>query len=267
MSSHMRTSVRMERRINRRQQGDLGEASALEWLASVGATVFFPFGHSPDCDLIAEARGRVLRIQVKASTQSVATPEGHPRRVVALSTQGGNRSWNRTVRKFDPSRFDYLFALTGDGRRWFIPSTEIEATSAISLGGPKYSQYEIEVGRPLDLLVYGERRSLRSSSPAGEYPRGQRTAAVNRQAQPSQVRLLPPPFRARPGFQPSIYDRKLSRGGEAVLNQKRRVTIPRQACVEAGLQDGDRVRARSEGDGRVVLERIEPPPTQAQFRR
>jgi len=45
------------------------------------------------------------------------------------------------------------------------------------------------------------------------------------------------------------------------------VTIPRQACVEAGLQDGDRVRARSEGDGRVVLERIEPPPTQAQFRR
>jgi antitoxin component of MazEF toxin-antitoxin module len=38
------------------------------------------------------------------------------------------------------------------------------------------------------------------------------------------------------------------------------VTIPRQACVEAGLQDGDRVRVRSDGDGRIVLERIEPPP-------
>jgi hypothetical protein len=37
------------------------------------------------------------------------------------------------------------------------------------------------------------------------------------------------------------------------------VTLPRQACVEASLQDGDRVRVRSEGDGRLVLERIEPP--------
>jgi bifunctional DNA-binding transcriptional regulator/antitoxin component of YhaV-PrlF toxin-antitoxin module len=52
----------------------------------------------------------------------------------------------------------------------------------------------------------------------------------------------------------------LGRGGQAILNQKRRVTLPRQACIEAGLQDGDRVRVRSDGDGRIVLERIEPPP-------
>jgi hypothetical protein len=37
------------------------------------------------------------------------------------------------------------------------------------------------------------------------------------------------------------------------------VTLPRQACVEAGLQDGDRVHVRSDGDGRLVVERIEPP--------
>jgi hypothetical protein len=37
------------------------------------------------------------------------------------------------------------------------------------------------------------------------------------------------------------------------------VTIPRHACIEAGLQDGDRLRVRSNGDGRVLLERIEPP--------
>jgi hypothetical protein len=37
------------------------------------------------------------------------------------------------------------------------------------------------------------------------------------------------------------------------------VTLPRQACIEAALQDGDRVRVRSDGDGRLVLERIEPP--------
>jgi PD-(D/E)XK endonuclease len=250
----------MERLINRRQQGDLGEASAIEWLASLGATVLIPLGHSPDFDLVADAGGRLLRIQVKSSTQRVRTANGHPRSVVALVTSGGNRSWNGVSKRLDPSRFDYLFALTGDGRRWFIPSTALEARNAISLGGPKYSEFEIDPGRPIERLVYGEPPVLESATPAGEYPRGQRTAAVNRQAQPSQVRLLPPPFRPRPGFQPSKYDRKAGRAGEAVLNQKRRVTLPRQACNEAGLQDGDRMRVRSDGDGRLVIERIEPPP-------
>ncbi len=250
----------MERRINRRQQGDLGEASAIEWLTSVGATVLLPVGHSPDFDLVAEANGRLLRIQVKTSTQSTLTPEGHPRSGVALATKGGNQSWNGVTRTLDPSRFDYLFVLTGDGRRWFIPSTDLEGRTAISLGGPKYSDYEIEPGRPIRQLVYHETPALESELLAGEYPSGQRMATVNRPAQPSQVRILPPPFRPRSGFQPSAYDRKLGRGGQAVVNGKRRVTLPRESCIEAGLQDGDRLHVRSEGDGRVVLERIEPPP-------
>jgi len=37
-----------ERLINCRQQGDLGEASAIEWLTRQGATVLVPLGHSPD---------------------------------------------------------------------------------------------------------------------------------------------------------------------------------------------------------------------------
>jgi hypothetical protein len=41
------------------------------------------------------------------------------------------------------------------------------------------------------------------------------------------------------------------------------VTLPRQVCIEASLQDSDRVRAHSDGDGRVVLERIEPSPDTA----
>jgi bifunctional DNA-binding transcriptional regulator/antitoxin component of YhaV-PrlF toxin-antitoxin module len=69
----------------------------------------------------------------------------------------------------------------------------------------------------------------------------------------------------RPGFQPSVYDRKLSRGGEAVINQNRRVTLPRQVCIESGLRDGDRLRVRSAGDGRLVIERFEPPPEGRDF--
>jgi hypothetical protein len=38
----------VDRLINRRQQGDLGEVSAIEWLTRQGATVSAPLGHSPD---------------------------------------------------------------------------------------------------------------------------------------------------------------------------------------------------------------------------
>jgi hypothetical protein len=226
----------------------------------VGATVLIPFGHSPDFDLVAEAHGRLLRFQVKTSTQWRPTAEGQQRSVVTLATKGGNQSWNGISKCLDPSRFEYLFVLTADGRRWFIPSTVVEAQTRITLGGPNYSEFEIEPGRPIRRLVYGEDPALESECRSGEYPRGQRTATVNRQAQPSQVRLLPPPFQPRSGFQPSKYDRKSSRAGQGVINQKRRVTLPRHACVEAELQDGDRVRVHCVGDGRLILERIEPPP-------
>lgn len=250
----------MERRINRRQQGDLGEASAIEWLTRAGALVLTPFGHSPDFDLVAYANGRLLRIQVKTSTQRVSTPHGHVRSAVALATSGGNQSWNGSRKKIDPACFDYLFALIGDGRRWFIPSAMLEARSSITLGGPKYSEFEVEPGGSIDDLVYAVNRPIESAAAAGEYPSGQRMATVNRPAMPSQVRILPPPFRPRPGFIPSKYERSRGRCGQAIINQKRRVTLPQTACIEAGLEEDDRLLVRSEGDGRVVLERIEPPP-------
>jgi PD-(D/E)XK endonuclease len=254
----------MDRRINRRQQGDLGEASAIEWLTSVGANVFIPIGHSPDFDLVAEAHGRLLRIQVKTSTHSVATPSGHVRHALALATRGGNQSWGGIIKRFDRSRYDYLFALTGEGRRWFIPSTALDARVSISLGGRKYSEFEIEPGRSINDLVYAVDPALESGPHSGEYRSGQTGRPVKALAQPSQVRILPPPFQPRPGFPESPYDRKLGSGGQAILNQRRRVTLPRQACVEAGLQDGDRVRVQSSGDGRILLERIQPPPEKSQ---
>jgi bifunctional DNA-binding transcriptional regulator/antitoxin component of YhaV-PrlF toxin-antitoxin module len=40
-----------------------------------------------------------------------------------------------------------------------------------------------------------------------------------------------------------------------VINQKRRVTLPGQAVIEAGLRNGDRVQVTAEGTGRVVIEK------------
>jgi bifunctional DNA-binding transcriptional regulator/antitoxin component of YhaV-PrlF toxin-antitoxin module len=45
-------------------------------------------------------------------------------------------------------------------------------------------------------------------------------------------------------------------GRSAKISSKHQVTVPLDAMREAGLETGDRVVARAEGPGRVVLERV-----------
>ena len=116
----------------------------MEWLASQGYAVFVPVGHSPDCDVIADRDGLLLRVQVKTTTRY-----RNRRWEVMLCTRGGNQSWNGTVKRFASARCDRLFVLVGDGRRWFIPSTAVAAGTAILLGGPKWAEHEIAGGRRL----------------------------------------------------------------------------------------------------------------------
>jgi hypothetical protein len=83
-------------------------------------------------------------VQVKTSTQLRKN-----RWEVAVCTRGGNRSWNGVVKYLDPTRYDRLFVLVGDGRRWFIPAPDVDGRAGLRLGGPKYECFEIEPGRPL----------------------------------------------------------------------------------------------------------------------
>jgi Holliday junction resolvase-like predicted endonuclease len=131
--------------LSPRRQGDLGELSAMEWLGSQGFNVWIPVGHSPDSDLIAEdADERLLRVQVKTTTLKV-----RERWAASVCTRGGNRSWNGIVKRFSATRCDWLFVLVGDGRRWFIPAKSVDGGTRLLLGGPKYSRFEIDSGRPL----------------------------------------------------------------------------------------------------------------------
>ncbi|MGH2865984.1 MAG: group I intron-associated PD-(D/E)XK endonuclease [Solirubrobacteraceae bacterium] len=139
-----------------RGQGDLGERSAMLWFGERGAGVFMPVFHSPDFDLIAEWGHGLVRVQVKTSTLFRSG-----RWAVAVCTRGGNRSWSGIVKRLDPSRYDQLFVLVGDGRRWLIPAAAIEAGIAVHLGGPKYSEYEIDPGHPLPAWM----SSLDSATP------------------------------------------------------------------------------------------------------
>jgi hypothetical protein len=176
----------METPFQPRRQGDLGEFSAIAWLLEHDYPVWMPLGHSPDYDLVTEIDGQLARVQVKTTRR-----RNKNRFHVMLCTKGGNQSWNGVVKHFSAARCDWLFVLVADGRRWFIPTSEIGGGTAIVLGGPKYAAYEVERGRPFE----GSDRVLAATligRPAG-FPSGQRDETVNLAAQPSQVRILPPP--------------------------------------------------------------------------
>jgi Holliday junction resolvase-like predicted endonuclease len=248
----------VDRLINRRQQGDLGEASAIEWLTRQGATVSAPLGHSPDYDLIAEIDDRLLRVQVKTSTCLELTLHREERWSVSISTNGGNQSWSGLTKRFDPAKADALFVLVGDGRRWLIPAAVVEGTHGVRLGGRRYSEFEIEQGAPIVPLVYGSeptdsriRHPTRGSAGVGEP--GRAVNPVPRLLSGFESLL---PHAPRPGAK-FKGERALGRSGQAIIREKRQMTLPAKPFSEAGLQIGDRLRFRADGDGRVVIERIE----------
>src|SRR5436190_13970786 len=154
------------RKLKPREQGDIGELSAMEWLASKGAHTYVPVGHSPDVDLVAEIDGVVFRVEVKTATHRIPSGKWD----VQIATRGGNQSWNGVAKYFDRARCDYLFVHVGDGRRWFIPSGAIDGRSGLTLGGPKYAEYEVETGRPLQPSSTDARLKCRAP---GEYRSGQ----------------------------------------------------------------------------------------------
>jgi PD-(D/E)XK nuclease superfamily protein len=236
-------------KLKPREHGDIGELSAMEWLASKGAHIYVPVGHSPDVDLIAEIDGIALRVEVKTGTYKCSEERWN----VSLSTKGGNQSWNRVTKYFDPARCDFLFVHVGDGRRWFIPSGAIDGRTALVLGGPKYADYEVEVGRPLAAIVEAAR--LNSGTEPGEYRSGQTGCAVNAVALSFGGSNPPSPISSARRVRPTNYERKPGQRGEAVINQKRRITIPQRPFFEAGFENGGRVRVRSVGLGRMLKSR------------
>lgn len=88
-----------------RKQGDFGELSTLTWLGEQGGHIYLPFGHSPDIDLVADFGGRLISIEVKTT----GSQDERGRWLATICTRGGNQSWSRVVKKFDPTRCDYLF--------------------------------------------------------------------------------------------------------------------------------------------------------------
>jgi hypothetical protein len=226
-------------RLKPREQGDLGELSAMEWLASRGATIAMPVFHSADWDLVAELDGHVLRVQVKTCVCR-PTPD---RWNVHIATRGGNRSWNGIVKYLDGSRCDYLFVLVGDGRRWLIPADALECRSGLTLGGPKYSEFEVEQGKP----ILPRSASTIATAPWGSAGVGEPGRTVNSVAKPERVRIPPPPS------QPA----RLNPSARTRISANHQITIPTGPFQRAGLRTGEPLRVAAVGDGQLAVTRIE----------
>jgi bifunctional DNA-binding transcriptional regulator/antitoxin component of YhaV-PrlF toxin-antitoxin module len=238
----------MPKGFHPRAQGDVGEAAAIDWLTRIGAAVLFPLFHSPDYDLIADLGARLLRVQVKTSSCKHG-PTDHF--AVQLATSGGNQSWDGVVKEFDAGRFDFLFVLVQDGRRWFIPAAEIEGRHGISLGGIKYSEFEVGRGEPLDQDAASRLDPLRGGAGVGEP--GQ---TVNLVAMPEWVRFPPPPPPPPPGGDSRSGDDHHA-VGRTKMSSHHQVAVPRAVAAACGIKPGDRFRVESDGTGRFVMTRVE----------
>lgn len=214
-----------------RRQGDLGEAAAIQRLTELGALISFPLFHSPDYDLIAEFSGRLHRVQVKTSTFR----EG-PCYVVQLATFGGNQSWSGVVKRFDPSRYDRLFPLVADGRCWLIPTSEIEGSRGINLGGKKYGEFELAECR----YDAEDESASRISARRGSAGAGEPGRPVKPVPRAEWVRFPPPPLEPRSEF-PVV--------GRTRLSDKHQLTIPRAPFEASGFEPGEGCESRSRGKG------------------
>jgi hypothetical protein len=241
--------VQMPKGFHPRRQGDIGEAAAIDWLTRLGAAVSFPLFHSPDYDLVADLCGRLIRVQVKTSSCRHGSADHF---AVQLATSGGNQSWSGTVKQFDAERFDFLFVLVQDGRRWFIPSAEIEGRHGITVGGEKYSEFGVGAAEPFDEVAGSTLDAAWGGAGVGEP--GQ---TVNLVAMPEWVRFPPPPPPPPAGSDSAFSVAEAPAVGRTKMSAHYQVAVPRVVAAASSIEPGDRFRVESDSTGRFVMTRIE----------
>lgn len=114
---------------NSKKQGDVGLGIAIGWCTAKGYCVSIPLSDSQEYDLVVDIGGKLNKVQIKTTNAK----SKYNIYAVGLRTGGGNQSFI-TSKLFDPKAVDYLFILTGEGTKYFIPCTEMDNVNSISLG-------------------------------------------------------------------------------------------------------------------------------------
>jgi hypothetical protein len=119
---------------NTKKRGDAGVGSAIGWFTSQGYTVSIPLTDSQDYDLVVDINNTLNRVQIKTVFHK---PDGFY--AVNLRVTGGNKHCT-TNKLFDNTAVEYLYVLTNEGVRYFIPAAIIETTTQLRLN-ERYTQY------------------------------------------------------------------------------------------------------------------------------
>lgn len=103
--------------MNTKQKGDLGVAAAIFYFTKQGCVVSVPLTNNSRYDLIVESKNKLIKYQVKTTGQIEASGSY----CVELSTQGGNRSWDGTIKYIDENEVDAVFIYCLDGTAYDMP--------------------------------------------------------------------------------------------------------------------------------------------------
>ena len=116
--------------MNRKQQGDLGVASAIWHYTKLGYVVSLPTTDNARYDLVVDIDGQLNRVQCK--TTGYKSPHGVY--TVQLSTQGGNQTWNGVKKFITAEECELVWVYCLDETRYEIPVERVAGKAALNLG-------------------------------------------------------------------------------------------------------------------------------------
>lgn len=111
------------------KQGNVGLGDAIAYFTSKGLTVCIPLTDSQDYDLVFEENNFLKKVQVTTTT-SISRSGNYQ---IDLRVTGGARKGKPYIKHFDPSRYDYIYILTDEPKRYLIPTSVIKTKSSITL--------------------------------------------------------------------------------------------------------------------------------------
>ena len=116
--------------MDRRSQGNIGEAKAVLYYTEMGYEVFLPTVNASHVDLIAVKGMETVRVQVK--TSSFILPSGSYD--INLKTAGGNSSWSGVAKTISKEFVDEVFIWCTNDSTWIVPSSVLDGKSHWTAG-------------------------------------------------------------------------------------------------------------------------------------
>ncbi|HET6731126.1 group I intron-associated PD-(D/E)XK endonuclease [Mycobacterium sp.] len=112
--------------MSRKRQGAIGVARAIAYYTGLGYTVFVPVADCARYDLIVDTGERLLRVEVKTSSQVKGE--------FTLRTMGGNQSWSGIIKKLSEADCDKVFLHhVGTGKEREFDISELAGRSSVKL--------------------------------------------------------------------------------------------------------------------------------------